>query len=91
MSEALSRQQSRLKRITLFPEPERETTLLQQLERQGHRIPFQCREGFCGSCRLTLIKGRVQYPVEPLAWCGPNEILACCSRVVVDATVEFSV
>ncbi len=75
------------RRVTLFPE--RGVTVLQQLERKGYRIPFQCREGYCGACRLTLIKGRVEYPEEPLAFRGANEVLACSCRVVVDVVVEF--
>lgn len=78
---------TRTRRVTLFPE--RGVTVLQQLERKGYRIPFQCREGYCGACRMTLIKGRVAYPEEPLAFCGAGEVLACSCQVVVDVTVEF--
>ncbi|MBW7982430.1 YcbX family protein [Enterobacillus tribolii] len=33
--------------------------LLEQLEMQGFRIPYSCRAGICGSCRLTLEEGEV--------------------------------
>ncbi|MCG2877411.1 MOSC domain-containing protein, partial [Obesumbacterium proteus] len=31
--------------------------LLEQLEAQGIRIPYSCRAGLCGSCKLTLNEG----------------------------------
>jgi len=33
--------------------------LLEQLESQGIRIPYSCRAGICGSCRITLEEGEV--------------------------------
>ena len=33
--------------------------LLEQLENQGIRIPYSCRAGICGSCRITLLEGEV--------------------------------
>ncbi|MFV9667598.1 YcbX family protein [Pantoea sp. KXB25] len=34
--------------------------LLDQLEMQGFRIPYSCRAGLCGSCRLNLVAGEVK-------------------------------
>lgn len=34
--------------------------LLEQLEMQGFRIPYSCRAGICGSCKLTLVAGDVK-------------------------------
>ncbi|URJ33132.1 class I ribonucleotide reductase maintenance protein YfaE [Candidatus Blochmannia vicinus] len=54
-------------------------SLLEALE--IHRIPllnYQCRSGYCGSCRALLIKGKVQYHKEPLGYTSSNEILTCC-------------
>lgn len=33
--------------------------LLEQLESQGIRIPYSCRAGICGSCRVRLLEGEV--------------------------------
>lgn len=32
--------------------------LLEQLENQGIRIPYSCRAGICGSCRVQLFRRR---------------------------------
>lgn len=34
--------------------------LLDQLEMQGFRIPYSCRAGLCGSCKLNLVSGEVK-------------------------------
>ena len=34
--------------------------LLEQLEMQGFRIPYSCRAGICGSCKLSLVAGEVK-------------------------------
>ncbi|URJ32427.1 class I ribonucleotide reductase maintenance protein YfaE [Blochmannia endosymbiont of Camponotus sp.] len=54
-------------------------SLLEALEM--HHIPslnYQCRSGYCGSCRALLIKGKIQYYTEPLGYICPNEIFICC-------------
>ncbi len=53
-------------------------TLLESLEAQSIQIPYQCREGYCGSCRTQLIDGEVAYLEEPMAWINEGEILPCC-------------
>lgn len=53
-------------------------TLLESLESQGAHVHYQCREGYCGSCRTKLVKGSVHYTDEPLAWVADDEILPCC-------------
>jgi ferredoxin len=32
--------------------------LLEQLEQQGIRVPYSCRAGICGSCRIRLEEGK---------------------------------
>jgi ferredoxin-NADP reductase len=34
-------------------------TLLEALEHSGYRVPFSCRTGACGTCRLRLLSGHV--------------------------------
>lgn len=45
-------------------------TLLDGLERTGHEVEYQCRSGYCGMCRLTLLDGSVTY-AEPPGLCRP--------------------
>lgn len=53
-------------------------TLLDSLEAQNVDVHYQCREGYCGSCRVQLLEGEVHYNEEPMAWVNDNEILPCC-------------
>lgn len=54
-------------------------TLLEQLENQGIRIPYSCRAGICGCCRITLVEGEVS-PLKKSAVDADGSIL-CCSCV----------
>ncbi|TBR37519.1 2Fe-2S iron-sulfur cluster binding domain-containing protein [Marinomonas agarivorans] len=65
--------------------------LLTQLERAGIQIEYQCREGFCSSCSLKLLRGNVAYPVEPMAWVQSGYLLACCAIVKSDIEIAFFV
>ena len=58
--------------------------LLSALERTGHQVEYQCRSGYCGSCRLVLESGKVSYPNAPMAFLNANEILPCCCRLESD-------
>ncbi|WP_414491479.1 class I ribonucleotide reductase maintenance protein YfaE [Thalassolituus sp.] len=53
-------------------------TLLESLESQDIEVHYQCREGYCGSCRTQLLEGDVHYLEEPMAWIDDDEILPCC-------------
>ena len=63
-------------------------TLLEALERTGHEIEYQCRSGYCGSCRVKLLSGNVAYRESPLAMLLPNEILTCCCTVTEDIYID---
>ncbi|RNL18012.1 class I ribonucleotide reductase maintenance protein YfaE [Neisseria meningitidis] len=56
-------------------------TLLEGLERTGHMVEYQCRSGYCGSCRVKILEGSVTYRKPPLAFLGRGEILPCCCYV----------
>ncbi len=58
-------------------------SLLDGLLRTGHDVNFQCREGYCGSCRVQKISSshEVSYPFVPLAMIEDDEILPCCCLV----------
>lgn len=61
--------------------------LLTALEKTGHHVEYQCRSGYCGSCRLKLCSGTVSYPQTPMAFIMPNEILPCCCQVQSDLVI----
>ena len=67
-------------------------SLLEGLERTGHAVEYQCRGGYCGACRTTILSGDVSYADSPLAFIAAGEILPCCSRpngaVVLDIYAE---
>ncbi|MDO4776652.1 MAG: class I ribonucleotide reductase maintenance protein YfaE [Cardiobacteriaceae bacterium] len=64
-------------------------TLLEGLERAGHDIEYQCRQGYCGSCRMRVISGDIHYPAgKPLAYLSRGEVLACCAVPAGDILLE---
>src|ERR1700733_1138174 len=54
-------------------------TLLELAEKAGLAPAFGCRSGICGTCKVRIISGLVEYLEEPLAERGHGEILLCCS------------
>jgi uncharacterized protein YcbX/ferredoxin len=50
--------------------------LLEQLEMQGFRIPYSCRAGICGSCKVTLVAGEVK-ALKKSAVRADGTILSC--------------
>jgi len=53
--------------------------ILGLLEKEGVEMNSHCRAGYCGSCRVHLIRGEVHYPGGlPLAYIREGEILPCC-------------
>ncbi|MEW5287827.1 YcbX family protein [Erwinia papayae] len=51
--------------------------LLEQLELQGYRIPYSCRAGICGSCRIRLLSGQV-HALKKVGQREDGTILSCC-------------
>ncbi|AOM40597.1 class I ribonucleotide reductase maintenance protein YfaE [Xenorhabdus hominickii] len=62
--------------------------LLEALEHNKVQIEYQCREGYCGSCRVRLVKGKVGYPRRPLAFVNEGEILPCSCYPLTDIEIE---
>lgn len=54
-------------------------SILEALEDRGHNVEYQCKKGFCGSCRVKKIAGEVEYKETPLAFVSDDEILPCCA------------
>ncbi len=64
-------------------------SLLALLEANNICIEYQCREGYCGSCRTRLVKGEVSYAGQPLAFIQQGEILPCCCKANGDIEIEL--
>ncbi|MBT9433315.1 YcbX family protein [Candidatus Sodalis endolongispinus] len=50
--------------------------LLEQLELQGIRIPYSCRAGICGTCKVKLLSGKVA-PLTASATAQTPWVLSC--------------
>ena len=66
-----------------------QTSLLNFLEQHQIHHEYQCRSGYCGSCRVKIKKGKVSYADAPLAFIQPEEILLCCCRVESDIELDL--
>lgn len=64
-------------------------SLLIALESHKVAVEYQCREGYCGSCRTKLVTGQVTWLTEPLAFIQPGEILPCCCKAQGDIEIEM--
>jgi len=51
----------------------------------GVDIPHDCRSGFCGACRVSLLSGRVLGGRDD----DPNVVRACQCRVLSDVAIEI--
>lgn len=65
------------------------TSLLDSLEKNNVQVEYQCREGYCGSCRCKLISGEVEWVKDPLAFMGKDDILPCCVKPKGDIEVDL--
>jgi ferredoxin len=63
--------------------------LLAGLEANKVEVEYQCREGYCGSCRCRLLKGEVEWVREPLAFVSKGEILPCCVKPKGDIEIDL--
>ena len=73
---------------------ERDENLLDAALRSGIVIPHNCRNGFCGSCRARVIKGKVDPgDVKPEVLSEDEQakgfILCCQARLLGDAVLEI--
>jgi glycine betaine catabolism B len=75
------------KTATLTPD----TTILEASESVGVDLPFECRSGICGQCKVRLVAGSVVMETEDAI--SPSEkgagwVLACQARARADVTVD---
>jgi ferredoxin len=54
-------------------------SLLELAERSGLSPAFGCRSGRCGSCVMSVIKGRVTHPSKPEFPIMDDQVLLCCA------------
>ena len=64
-------------------------TLLDELEAQNLDVNYNCRSGFCGACKIKVLKGSVEYLRDPLYKLKKDEVLTCCSRAKDDLSIAF--
>lgn len=74
---------------TQFDYPPDGSNLLDVLELHKIPVEYQCRAGYCGSCRIRLVKGQVAWCQRPLASIQYGEILACCCQPLGDIEIEI--
>ena len=55
-------------------------SLLELAEDNDISAPFSCRSGACGSCRMRLISGEVEYLRKPSFEVPEDEVLLCSAR-----------
>jgi ferredoxin-NADP reductase len=67
------------------------TTVLEAAGRAGLTLPSSCGEGVCGTCKLTLLEGRVDMQhgggIRPRE-VAQNKILPCCSTPLDDLELD---
>ncbi len=68
-------------------------TILEAALRQELNLPYQCRDGACGTCKGTILSGRVDYGTYQRTVLSDAEIrdgkaLFCCARPLSDLTIE---
>lgn len=63
-------------------------TLLEQLEKKNIPVETECRNGYCGFCRMEIVSGEVEYIQQPLAHLKPNQVLICCSIAKTEVVIK---
>ena len=66
------------------------SSLLEALEAKKVKVFSECRNGFCGACKTTVISGEVSYLSKPLAVLKSNECLPCCCVPESDLNLKLS-
>lgn len=64
-------------------------TLLDGLLRTNQAVSFECRQGYCGTCkmRIAIKRGEIKHTLPPLYHLADDEVLACCC--VLSGVVEI--
>lgn len=70
---------------------DRQTSLLEAAEAAGVDLPYECRSGICGQCKLRLASGSVTMEIEDALTLAEKQegwILACQSHCETDVKIE---
>lgn len=63
-------------------------TLLENLEAHNIIVEYQCREGYCGACRVKKVSGEVKYEKQPIAFLRDDEILPCYCKATSNIVIK---
>jgi NAD(P)H-flavin reductase/ferredoxin len=68
-------------------------TILEAALRQGLNLPYQCRDGACGSCKGKILRGSVDYGTFQKDVLSETEkaqglALFCCAKPLSDLSIE---
>lgn len=66
------------------------SSVLDALLSSGVKVPYDCRGGSCGQCRLTLLGGSCKTVLAPEFALADNEILSCCVQASSPLQLAFS-
>ncbi|PMN37561.1 hypothetical protein BCT32_09970 [Vibrio sp. 10N.261.45.E11] len=75
-------------RVNNTPIPSDSCTALVALERAGYEVKSECRNGFCGACRLKA-SGTPTYLNDPIGYMQDGEVLVCCVDSQSDIDIEL--
>ena len=70
------------------PSSEQAANILDAASQQGLNLPAVCRNGVCGSCKVKLLKGTVNYAKRPACSHHADEAVACLAQPVGDIVVD---
>ncbi|MGV2986199.1 MOSC N-terminal beta barrel domain-containing protein [Vibrio sp. E150_011] len=68
-----------------------QANLLEQAENAGVTVPYSCRAGFCGACKVTVESGSVHQPDVPAiqdSEVAEGKALACCAIPQTDVVLS---
>ena len=67
------------------------TTILEAAEAAGIDLPFECRSGICGQCKLSLTEGQVQMDCQDALSASEKAarfVLACQAKPLLNLVVD---
>ncbi|QKI89698.1 2Fe-2S iron-sulfur cluster-binding protein [Thiomicrorhabdus xiamenensis] len=64
-------------------------SMLEALDESGFDMPYSCRGGNCGACRVKLVSGEVEEIQTPIYETGEGEILTCSVIPLNDVVIEL--
>lgn len=60
-------------------------SILEKLEAKGKAPHTCCRQGFCGACAVTVMKGQAEHFDDAIGFHREDQVLACISRIKADS------